>query len=90
MPPKTTESQSCQCPHVEKCAFFIENRENLPGLCEKLKEEYCLKDNTHCARLRLRNAIGPEAIPILMTPHQHEWADQILSDAGKSPSKYPR
>lgn len=85
---KNIESQPWQCPHVSKCPFFTENQSVLPDLCEKLKKEYCLKDNKHCARLRLRNALDANAVPALMMPHQHEWVDQILLDAGIMPGMF--
>ena len=87
MQEKVSESQPRQCLYIEKCPFLSENQNNFPGLCQKLKNEFCLRNNQDCARLRLRNALGPEAVPLLLMPHQQDWADQILLDAGIIPDK---
>ena len=84
------EKQPHECPYLNVCPFFTRNQNDMADLCKKLKKEVCLQDNTHCARLRVRDALGMEFVPTLMMPHQHEWADQILLDASKKLSEHPR
>ena len=70
-----------ECENLGKCPFFNATTTSLmPQLCEMLKERFCLTDNTGCARLAVRTALGPEYVPLVMTPFQMEWARQILAE----------
>ncbi len=73
-----------QCPNLETCPFFKEHQSSMPELAKKLKSNYCLHDNAECARLLVCRVLGPESVPVLMMPHQHDWAVQILMDAGRA------
>lgn len=79
-----------ECPCLGKCSFFQSHETKMPALVAKLKAQYCLSDNTNCARLWVREEVGAEQVPMQMMPHQLEWAEQILHDAGKTISVYKR
>ena len=70
-----------KCEFIDKCPFFNKLEENaMYQLVEKMKSNYCLTDNSLCARLKLRNILGPQSVPVLMMPHQTDWANQIMLD----------
>ena len=69
-----------KCQFITNCPFMKHNEKEMPGLVSRLKEEYCLRDNTHCARKLVRDILGPESVPPLMMPNQNEWARQLLGD----------
>lgn len=79
-----TDGFECSC--LAKCPFFQRNEGVMPALAQKLKSEYCLHDNTDCCRLWIRQELGAESVPALMLPHQRDWAEQLLRDAGKTES----
>ena len=72
-----------KCSLVDQCAFFKHFENKCENLIERLKETYCLSDNSKCSRLYLQNILGKQAVPLTMLPHQWEWANQILIDIGK-------
>ena len=77
-----------RCPRFEACVFFQENGNQMPELMDRLRKRFCCRDNTRCARLWVVNELGVESVPDTMMPHQYEWAQQILCDAGKSAALY--
>lgn len=52
----------------------------MPTISERLREEYCLEDFTHCACRRVHDTVGSEWVPLHMLPYQQEWAEQILDE----------
>lgn len=67
----------CEC--LEKCAFFHDRMENMPAMAEMLKNRYCLGDYRACARHRVFERLGREAVPGDLFPADAEYADRILS-----------
>jgi hypothetical protein len=61
-----------QCPVLEFCRFFNNILENMPSISESLKEQYCLGDNSDCARYIILNEIGGENLPDDVFPHQKD------------------
>ena len=84
----TNDMSESKCPYYEHCAFIIYSNEEMPELTEKLTNSYCLKNHKACARKVVREALGPDAVPEQMMPHQNLWAEQILADAGKGSHIY--
>lgn len=41
-------------------------------------KRYCLEDNTHCARLRIAETVGPEHVPEDLYPNMQDRADAII------------
>jgi len=46
----------------------------MPGMCEIYKRQYCLKDYKSCARLIVREALGPKAVPEDLFPNDKNRA----------------
>ena len=67
-----------KCPVLEKCRFFNDIVENMPSISESLKEQYCLGDNTECARFRIFTAIGKEHLPDDVFPHEMDKAEKLV------------
>ena len=61
---------------------------NLPGLVNRFKEHYCGKDHYLCARRWIRDFLGAEKVPELLMPQQHDWAEQLLIEAGVKYSEF--
>lgn len=76
-------TSSDQCQMIGKCPFFNSFQEKCPALVERLKQAYCLNDNSRCARFHIRKTLGPEHVPVTMMPQQWEWTNMILIDAGR-------
>ena len=83
MTSQTHPPEGFQCPNLERCSFFQEHQDTMPDLVKKLKSKYCLSDNSQCARLLVSRQLGREKVPVLLMPHQLDWAKQLLYDAGK-------
>lgn len=72
-----TSAAQC-CPLADGCSFFHRSKNYMPHISEQLKEEYCMKDNRHCACLRVHNKLGAEWVPLNMMPYHHGWAETIF------------
>jgi hypothetical protein len=81
-------NEQYRCPRVDKCALFQQEIHKIPALIEKLKQRYCYRDNTRCARLWIANELGTEAVPKTLLPNQYDWAQHILCDVGKGAAVY--
>lgn len=75
-------SSGQSCPYMEGCDILKTHQDNLPGLVNRFKEHYCLKNHHVCARRWIRDFLGVESVPELMMPQQHDWAEQLLIEAG--------
>jgi UTP-glucose-1-phosphate uridylyltransferase len=67
-----------KCPLLEECRFFNDIIENVPSVSARLKEQYCLGDNSTCARLLVSAEIGKEHLPDDVFPHEMEKAQKII------------
>ena len=76
-----TLSEQC-CPYMQECMILTTHQENLPGLVNRFKNHYCLKNHHVCARRWIQDFLGIESVPELMMPQQHDWAEQLLMEAG--------
>lgn len=70
------------CPHLEMCDIIQGQQERFPGLVERFQQNYCLKNHNYCSRHWIWDFLGAEKVPALMMPHQHDWAQQVLTDSG--------
>lgn len=77
-----------RCSIYDNCKFIVRSQEDMSELAEKFTNSYCLKNHEACARKVVREALGPDAVPEQMMPHQNLWAEQILADAGKGSHIY--
>lgn len=70
-----------KCEFSENCAIFelsaIVNNTNAQ---KRFRENFCNGNESKCARHLVWTTLGKEYVPVLMLPHQREWANQLLSD----------
>lgn len=71
----------CEC--TPRCPFFNGKMAQLmPAVVEAMRKQYCLGDNSDCARYMVRKALGkPEAVPEDLTPNQVALAQQVIQCA---------
>jgi hypothetical protein len=69
------------CELISKCIFFNEKMNGMPSTSDLLKKQYCLADNSECARYVVFKALGREKVPADLFPHNTERAKAIV--AGK-------
>lgn len=60
-----------RCQWAEVCTFFNDEVGYSPELQRTMREEYCLGDNTHCARLEAMDFLPPDEIPDDLIPTDH-------------------
>jgi len=66
----------CEC--LPTCPFFQDRMASKPVTADLMKRQYCLGDNTKCARHMIKAAAGSEAVPSDLFPSQIEKAAKIL------------
>jgi len=67
----------CEC--LQGCIFFNDRMANKPATASIMKQQYCLSDNTGCARYQVFKAAGKEQVPPDLYPIQVERVKGILS-----------
>ena len=67
-----------KCLLLTECRFFNDIIENMPSISEVLKDQYCLGDNTECARHVIFTEIGKEHLPDDVFPHELDKAKKIV------------
>jgi hypothetical protein len=72
-----------ECTLLPKCIFFNDKMANMPAAANMMKNKYCLKDSSTCARFMVCTALGREAVPTDLFPNHGEKARTILAAAGK-------
>ncbi|MBN1617463.1 MAG: hypothetical protein JW875_09160 [Spirochaetales bacterium] len=72
----------CEC--LPKCPFFNDRMADKPATAGLLKKQYCLGDNTECARHQVKVAAGAEAVPADLYPAQVSRVHGILVSLGKA------
>lgn len=70
------------CPCGDTCTIVQDQSHKLPELAERFKHTYCEGNYNRCSRRWVQEFLGVEKVPELMLPHQHDWAQQILTDSG--------
>jgi hypothetical protein len=69
-----------RCERLKKCVFLNDQMEYLPRTAEELKNSYCLRDNSACARHRI--AAAGVSVPADLFPNETDRAETILRKAG--------
>ncbi len=67
-----------ECTYLEKCVFFNSKVEDMPAVSGFLKMRYCRDQYDNCARYILRQAEGPEAVPVDMYPNEIKRAQALI------------
>jgi hypothetical protein len=58
------------CPKLIKCPFFNDKMANKPAMAELFKKQFCLTDNSKCARFLVSSA--DKTVPPDLYPNQLE------------------
>lgn len=69
------------CEKLAKCIFFNDQMENMPGVAELLKSQYCRGAFEECARFRVALKLGG-GVPKDLFPNDSVRADKLLALAG--------
>jgi hypothetical protein len=56
--------------------------ENKPATAQIMKKQYCLGDNSECARHQVKVAVGSELVPPNLFPSQVDRVSGILAELG--------
>jgi hypothetical protein len=67
------------CEKLPTCIFFNDQMENMPGVAELLKTQYCRGVFDECARFRVAAKLGAAHVPRDLYPNQTARADEILA-----------
>jgi len=68
----------CVC--LEGCPFFNDKMANMPSMAEILKQRYCRNDWQDCARHKVFEEFGRDAVPGDLFPNEVERSEQILAE----------
>ena len=68
-----------ECELLEGCLFFNEKMADMPATVELMKKNFCLDDNSTCARYVVFKSLGREKVPSDLFPNQLEQAKMIIS-----------
>lgn len=66
----------CEC--LPKCPFFNDRMASKPATAQMLKNQYCLGDNTDCARHQVKVVAGSENVPDDLYPSQTDKVQGVL------------
>ena len=66
----------CEC--LTKCPFFNDMMLGMPNIAEKMKNQFCLNNNTECARYMVFKVLGREKVPSDLFPVQVYRVEDIL------------
>jgi len=67
------------CELLAGCLFFNDKMKVNETIGSIYKKWYCLKDNSTCARYKIFEKFGREAVPIDLFPNMIDRANEILS-----------
>ena len=67
------------CEKLPTCIFFNDQMENMPGVANLLKTQYCRGDFADCARHRVASALGGTAVPRDLFPNDSARANRLLA-----------
>ena len=70
-----------ECKRLGACPFFNDRMVDRPGMSKLYKKNYCLKDNSQCARYMVAEAIGTDNVPLDLYPNMIQRVGSII--AGK-------
>lgn len=68
-----------ECEYINSCPFFSGKLAKKDVEIEQLKQEYCRTNSLHCARYIIAIALGKNAMPEDLYPHEKEVAYSLLA-----------
>lgn len=80
----------CEC--LPECPFFHDRMKHMPTTAEVLKQRYCRGDSGACARCLIVKALGREAVPADLFPHEVDRAQRLIAaqPAAAAPTEHRR
>ncbi len=66
----------CEC--LKGYPFFNDKMANMPSLSGMYKKQFCLSDNSLCARHMIFKNLGKEKVPPELFPNEIEKAKKFL------------
>lgn len=76
-----------KCELCDSCIFFNDKMPDMPEVAEYLKDKYCRKDFSKCARYRIYECFGRENVPSNLFPNEEELVEDISEKLKKSLKK---
>ncbi len=70
-----------ECEYINDCPFFNDKLTDKEVEADKLKEDYCRINNLHCARYMVALALGADAVPSGLYPHEKEIAFSLIAES---------
>ena len=67
-----------ECEKLSACLFFNDKLSKMPATSSMLKERYCKKDKSKCARYRISQALGKDKVPSDLFPNMEFRANKII------------
>jgi hypothetical protein len=67
-----------ECELRNRCGFYNDEIVGMPPTARFLKDTYCLKDPSFCARVIVFDVSGEESIPADLLPHETDKIKHIL------------
>jgi hypothetical protein len=67
-----------ECELRDRCGFYNDEIAGMPPTARFLKDTYCLKDPSFCARFIVFDASGEESIPADLLPHETDKIKHLL------------
>ena len=67
------------CELIATCIFFNNVMADMPVMSDIMKERYCRRDNSKCARYMIFKEVGREKVPSNMFPVEKDRAEKIIS-----------
>jgi hypothetical protein len=67
------------CEKLPTCIFFNDQMEDMPGVAELLKAQYCRGNFDECARFRVAARFGGAHVPRDLYPNHTARADEMLA-----------
>jgi len=68
-----------ECVCLPKCIFFHDKMADMPTTTERMKQHYCLGNNSGCARFQVFTAVGREHVPADLFPHNLDRARDLIA-----------
>ena len=69
------------CDKRDDCLFFNSQMKTIPVFYDEIREAYCRKDYTKCARYMIYNQLGSHYVPVDMLPEETGRAEALIKEA---------
>lgn len=78
---KNKEDIMAECECLPGCGFYHDKMPIESGIGNLYKKNYCLGDNSECARHMVFKKLGREAVPANLYPNQLDKAKKIIENS---------